>query len=308
MKTNRCIICGSYESVPLFKLRDFRLDNSTENFPYYKCRVCGLIFQNPQISPETIVDHYNNDEIYCSATSDKGFAKVLNTYGLKKRAGVVLRLAKSGRLLDVGCGSGSFIAYLDKKSKFQVVGTEINKKHVRMLKNEKGFDVRYGNLEDIGFENSEFDVVTMWDVIEHVNDPHRLLHEIRRLVIPNGYLVIRVPNGDSLDFKLFGKHWAGLDAPRHFYVFNLDTLTQLLNIHGFEILKFRFDIGGYLNAINSLEFFLNDTKTSLPLKTFLLNTLRSKLFQVLFFPLLWIKSLFFQGTSLTVTAINNKSN
>jgi rubredoxin len=87
MKTNRCIICGSYESVPLFKLRDFRLDNSTENFPYYKCRVCGLIFQNPQISPETIVDHYNNDEIYCSATSDKGFAKVLNTYGLKKKKG-----------------------------------------------------------------------------------------------------------------------------------------------------------------------------------------------------------------------------
>jgi len=299
---SHCIVCGSNNIEALFKLRDYRLDDRINIYHYDKCQNCGLIFQNPQIPLDTIIEHYNQNKIYNSSVSTKGINKFLNSFGLHKRASIILKKKKTGRLLDIGCGSGAFINYLANKSQIDVIGTEINHEYVNELTIKKGLDVRLGNLNEIGFSKDEFDIITMWDVIEHVIDPNKILIDVRKVLKSNGFLVIRVPNGDSLDFKLFGKYWAGLDAPRHYYVFTEESLQRLLKSNGFIIVSSSYHIGGYLNAITSLEFFLNDLIIPLKIKEFVLKILRSPILQVVFFPLHWLKAIFTKGTSITITA------
>lgn len=307
MNTKNCIVCKSNNIAAAYDLRDYRLNNRRYFYHYDKCLDCGLIFQNPQVDFDTIINHYNHQPIYKSNVSRNGIQRILNNFGLKKRANVVLKHKPTGKLLDVGCGNGVFIDYVKNNSNLEVVGTEINVDNVTYLTGKKGLDVRLGNLNEISFTNQEFDIITLWDVIEHLNDPNHTLAEIKKLLKPDGNLIIRVPNGNSVDFALFGKYWAGLDAPRHLYVFSKKSLSYLLSVHGFQIISSNYHIGGYLNTLTSLEFFLNDQNISLKLRKHLLKLFRNQILQIIFSPMFWVSSLFHLGTSMTITAsLNNE--
>ena len=105
-----------------------------------------------------------------------------------------------------------------------------------------------------------------------------------------------------MDFKLFGKYWAGLDAPRHYYVFTIDAIMKLLSNNCFKVKSKQTNIGGYLNFINSLSFWFADIKLGSNKKVFILDSLRKIIPQFLFFPSIWLKNHLFQGTSLTIVA------
>lgn len=296
-----CKICGSNNISRKYQLRDFRLDKATL-YSYSKCSQCGVVFQNPQIAPNEMINHYNQEKVYYLPSSQKGVRKILIDHGLHKRAKIIKKFKNSGRLLDIGCGSGAFINYMAKNTNFEVMGTEINKANINSIKKHYSLDVRFGEIADIDLPNDYFDVITLWDVLEHIHNPKQMILNLKPFLKSNGFLVLRLPNLDSLDSKLFKRFWAGLDAPRHYYVFSEESIKKLLHDLGFNIKSINQNIGGYLNFITSIEFWLNETNLSKKHRGIILNILRSIPFQILFFPVLWFRNKFFKGTAITLVA------
>lgn len=122
-----------------------------------------------------------------------------------------------GRILDVGCATGRFLTALQKRG-WTVSGLELNPEVAQRARQELGLDVRVGTLESAKFSESSFDLVTMWDVLEHVCSPMRTMREVQRILRPGGWFVFRVPNPESLGARLFGARWAGWDQPRHIWL------------------------------------------------------------------------------------------
>ncbi|MFQ5855672.1 MAG: class I SAM-dependent methyltransferase [Anaerolineae bacterium] len=156
-------------------------------------------------------------------------------YGYRCRA---VRRAKpaGGQLVDVGCGTGGFLCELQQGGGWQAMGIDINQRALNVARRQ-GVQVRCGELGDLGLPTASFDVVTMWEVIEHVLNPWDTLAEIHRILKPNGVLLLSTPNGESWQAQLWGMHWLGWEVPRHLQIFSPQTLRQLLEDAGFEIVR-----------------------------------------------------------------------
>jgi SAM-dependent methyltransferase len=143
-------------------------------------------------------------------------------------------------VLDVGCASGSYLLALRDKG-WDVHGIEIDAGAARYAREQHGLPVRAGAAEAVLSEYSEeqFDLVTMWHVLEHLHDPYRVLSEAHRIIKPGGTLMFEVPNYASLPSTLFGKYWFTLEAPRHLYHFTPRTLTRMLSKAGFGLRRLR---------------------------------------------------------------------
>jgi 2-polyprenyl-3-methyl-5-hydroxy-6-metoxy-1,4-benzoquinol methylase len=146
----------------------------------------------------------------------------------------VMRLGpvEGGRLLDVGCGSGDFLAFMQQLG-WRVEGVDFDAKAVKNAA-AKGVHARVGSLESQKFPESTFDAVTMSHFIEHVHDPRNLLRECWRILKPGGHLVAVTPNTGSFGHRLYGDCWMHLDPPRHLHLFNVNTLRSLAEAAGFS--------------------------------------------------------------------------
>lgn len=133
---------------------------------------------------------------------------------------------QSGRILDVGCGNGDFLAALKARG-WEVYGTEFSPAACDLAR-EKGVAVQQGDLLSAAFPDGFFDVVTLWHVFEHLPEPRNELAEIQRILSSDGLLVIEVPNNGSLGFRLTKKKWYHFDVPRHLQHFTPETLRQIL--------------------------------------------------------------------------------
>jgi len=300
MENINCKMCGSDQAAHLLTCRDYRLDKTDTRYDFVKCCKCGLIYQNPRPATEEMDDHYNKNTLYPAVDKNKKIQILIKNYGLRKRARTITRIKDKGVLLDIGCGDGSFLRYLNEHTMFDVMGTEINEQYVDLIKQEYGIAVKFGDLNQLNLPGDHFDVITMWDILEHVSNPKQMLEETKRVLKPDGILLLRVPNGDSLDYKIFGKYWAGIDAPRHFFILTRASISNLLEATDFSIITSRNDIGSYLNFINSLEFWLNDVNINPHFKAFVFKFLKSIIIRILVTPLFWIKDFLFQGTSMTI--------
>jgi len=142
-----------------------------------------------------------------------------------------------GKLLDVGCGDGRFLAKM-RDLGWEVTGVEPDGLAVEVARERFGLDVHRGTLEDIRFPERTFDVVTMNHVIEHVPDPVGTLEECLRVLKPGGRLVVTTPNVESLGHRLFGKRWFHLDPPRHLYLFSARSLLMCAERAGLRVTGF----------------------------------------------------------------------
>jgi SAM-dependent methyltransferase len=140
------------------------------------------------------------------------------------------------RLLDVGCGMGAFLATMKARG-WEVHGLEPDPAAAAAAR-AVGIDVRRGTLVDADWPGGSFQAVTMSSVIEHVHDPAEDLAVCRRLLAPGGLIHIVTPNIDALGDERFGRHWRGLEAPRHLVLFNRGSLARLLDACGFEDVTF----------------------------------------------------------------------
>jgi SAM-dependent methyltransferase len=154
--------------------------------------------------------------------------------GLRQRCEVVRRQQGSGELLDVGCGTGDFLAVMRGNPGWKVRGLEPVADAARRAQSNYGLFVDAIPLDESAYPAKSFDAVTMWDVLEHLPDPLASLKKLSAVLRPGGTLVASVPNGDSFDARLFGPYWAGLDVPRHFSVFTQRHLREFIAKSGLE--------------------------------------------------------------------------
>jgi len=130
-----------------------------------------------------------------------------------------------GRLLDIGCGDGSFLALM-RDLGWKVVGLEPDPVAAKGARERFLIPVVEDTLEDARLPHRSFDVITLNHVIEHVYDPVSFLKECRRVIKPGGRVVITTPNFSSLGHTIFKRFWRALDAPRHLYLFEAASLQK----------------------------------------------------------------------------------
>jgi ubiquinone/menaquinone biosynthesis C-methylase UbiE len=234
--TESCILCAS-QKASLYQTAE-------EPYRTVRCQGCGLIFVDP-LPPENQLK-YHYDEVYYAEwiSAQKKSRELL----WRRRLAQLLEHRKRGRLLDVGCGVGAFLG-LAKKAGFEAFGTEVSEYAGRRTEEICGVPVFIGNLEEAGFPSDYFDVVTLYHVIEHVNDPSRYLFETHRILKPGGLVVVACPNVESYVFNLayfvFKRKrfqlFSTSDKEIHLYHFSPRTLEKLLVGHEFRLLSLGLD-------------------------------------------------------------------
>jgi len=143
-----------------------------------------------------------------------------------------LEALPGGRLLDVGCGTGEWLSDM-RGRRWDVEGVEPDQEAVQVARS-LGLEVHQGSVEQQAFPDGGFQAVTLCHVIEHVPDPRATIAECHRILAPGGRLVVATPNSDSLSRRFFGRHWRGLEPPRHLSIFTMQSLSRLLQDVGFE--------------------------------------------------------------------------
>ena len=143
--------------------------------------------------------------------------------------------AGGGRVLDVGCGSGKLVAQMQAMG-WEAEGVEVDPKAVEGAQ-RRGIPVRLGQLAEQKYPDNHFDAVHMSHVIEHVHEPVELLKEVRRILKPEGRLVILTPNTSSWGYARFGSAWLNLDPPRHLMLFNAVNLRSAVERQKFVTVR-----------------------------------------------------------------------
>lgn len=156
-----------------------------------------------------------------------------------------------GKILDVGCGGGSYLHRLQQWG-WHVWGLEPSEAGARQAQS-LGLDVKRALLEDARFEDEFFDVIRLDNVLEHLPNPKTTLREIHRILKPDGLVYLTVPNTRSLVFWLFRENWYALDAPRHVISYSPPTLKILAEFSGFEIVDTNFAAGPF-NFVRSMRY------------------------------------------------------
>ena len=141
-----------------------------------------------------------------------------------------------GRVLDVGCGNGRFLV-VARQMGWHCYGVEIDSVAAAVSRNE-GIDVLGGQVSDLDCAYDDyFDAVTLSHVIEHVHDPVDLLRQCRRVMKPGAHIWIETPNIESVGYAVYGRHWRGLEPPRHLTLFNTESIQLSLQRAGFERIR-----------------------------------------------------------------------
>ena len=231
-----CPLCDSRNYEPLLEAVDDISCGSGLSFMVVFCRDCGMCFTNPRPVATDIGQFYpQNYQPHQPTTRKhhwrKRYPDMPRWLTYKHQA--VLPQGQ-GRLLDFGCGGGLFLEQMQAVG-WKVTGVDVSASVVEHLRTEKQIEAYSGSLPHVQLQGRQFDVITMWQVLEHLHEPREVLTAARELLAPEGKLIVAVPNIDSLPFRWFGKHWYGLDLPRHLLHFTPQTLRAMLEQCGFEL-------------------------------------------------------------------------
>src|SRR5215208_1072400 len=237
-----CNLCGSDDSLllypstidPLNKGRDYSAFRCTSSgygrhHTIVKCRQCGLVYANPRDDSSVVLDNY---------------VKVEDPLYVEERQGRVITFGKhllpmhrfigppAGRtLLDIGAHIGVFVE-VARRAGWQATGIEPSHWSVEMAR-QSGTELIEGTLASSNLPDDHFDVVTLWDVIEHLSDPKTELGHVFRVLKPGGWVVIHTMNIESPFARLMGKKWPWF-MEMHLYYFSERTLRCLLEKTGFQ--------------------------------------------------------------------------
>lgn len=229
MADQSCNVCGSNLVARYERVKD---NQSGELFQIRTCSKCGLGHTLPVPGDLSVYygpKYYGNRH---SFTQKHRMARRLNL--LQRAAKTLPAGSVPSKLLDIGCGDGSFLA-LAREHGFLVSGTELgdNSQPAKL-----GIEAR--QYIDDWSDDGPFDIVTMWHSLEHFPDVRRALESVEKLLAPSGVLIVAVPDFGGVQARAFGPEWVHLDVPRHLYHFDrpaLDTLFETTGFKAFERLN-----------------------------------------------------------------------
>ena len=224
---NKCPWCGSDKAQINLWLKDDFL--TKEDFHICECLNCGLLYTMPRPPKEKIGDYYKSEEYYSHQENKKGFIprlyESIKKVNLRHKYKIATKGLEVGTLLDIGCGVGDFIHTAENKG-WQCTGVEPSEDAKEIAR--KRIKATIYNSEQLEqLPDKSFDLITMWHVLEHVDDLKWQIEQLQRLVKPNGRIVIAVPNYKSYDGQFYKEHWAAYDVPRHLNHFSRKTITKI---------------------------------------------------------------------------------
>lgn len=260
MNNSKCILCSSGDLSVYIQAKDV---DTEENI--LKCKKCGLVFF------ASFADRKFNDS-YWDKGGEFGIYKEENVESgfeseFKKRLRKINSLKTKGKLLDIGCGIGSFLC-LARSAGWEAVGVEISRPAAEYARKKHSLDIYEGTVENCALESYSIDVVTMWDVIEHIQNPIAALAAIENKLKPEGLLVIKAPNEKNLFrsvcmllYKLSLRKIHFLlkyvyYTPHYFY-YDKKTIQKLLEKFGFKVIEIENDQTNFNFAKEKLNLYFN---------------------------------------------------
>lgn len=235
----KCLVCQSDNLQKIFTVKDYTV--SGKEFDIVHCNACSFRFtQNVPVADE--IGQYYKSENYISHTNtSKGLINKLyqkvRVRTMKQKAAIIKKHTglQLGNLLDVGCGTGTFLHTM-KQQGWKVSGLEPDADAREIASKE--YDIQPLPPQFLfSLDAGSFNAITLWHVLEHVHTLHEYLEQLKNLLAKNGTLFIAVPNYTAKDADAYGKYWAGYDVPRHLYHFSPNSMQLLMAQHGMKVTK-----------------------------------------------------------------------
>jgi 2-polyprenyl-3-methyl-5-hydroxy-6-metoxy-1,4-benzoquinol methylase len=232
-----CPVCASVQLQQKLRATDFTV--SKEQFEIWECSNCTLRFTQAVPPIEKIGAYYKSDEYVSHTNTKKGLVNqlyhVIRKHTLRQKLRLVQRFCslQTGSILDVGAGTGAFVHTMSKAG-WKATGLEPD-----ATTRQLAFQLQGTELQPIGelfkLPAETYDAITLWHVLEHVHALHSYLDQLKRLIKPNGKIIVAVPNYTSYDAAAYGSNWAAYDVPRHLYHFSPRSMAMLVEAGGATI-------------------------------------------------------------------------
>jgi 2-polyprenyl-3-methyl-5-hydroxy-6-metoxy-1,4-benzoquinol methylase len=224
--TVKCRLCAG-EAKLAYCVRDLNRRLSGDVFNYYRCSHCKAICLMP--TPTDLGRYYPPEYYPLPGSLDElvGLAEAE-----RYKLGIIATAPRTGRLLDIGASVGAF-AYLAKQAGFDVTTIEMDPACCQFLEGVVGVRAIQSDNPAVALRGeSDYDVITLWHVIEHLSNPWDVVAQAARKLRPGGLLVIAAPNPESLQFRVFGRYWMHFDAPRHLQLIPVAEIIRRAAPHG----------------------------------------------------------------------------
>lgn len=191
-----------------------------------RCQDCSMVFSKMVPTDEELSRHYGNYPLFkfVTETTKKRYNEILDK---------LEPFRKTNKLIDVGCGEGFFLEQAILRG-WEVYGTEYAEQYIRLC-SEKGISMKQGRLDLKNYEAHSFDVVTSFEVLEHIQYPNEEISNFRKLVRTGGVLYLTTPNFNSLSRFMTGPKWSIISYPDHLAYFTPKTLKKLMNKNNFGV-------------------------------------------------------------------------
>lgn len=223
-----CAFCGA-PMTPFLEARDYNRGVSENIFHYHRCTGCGVVTLVDV--PEDLGPHYDSGYHEVPTALEHIERRVEHE---RYKIEIVRQFVKGGKLLEIGPSWGAF-CLLAKRSGFSVEAIERDPECCEFLRSTIQVKAILGESEAAMLDKASIpDVIALWQVIEHLRDPSALLKRAAERLAPGGILVIAAPNPEAPQFRLFGRYWAHLDAPRHVNLIPPAVLCAQLERLGLE--------------------------------------------------------------------------
>jgi SAM-dependent methyltransferase len=220
-----CPVCGQVGAQEWLRGPD-RLHGRQEQYTLVRCPACSLVcLSNP---PKPAEMHLHYTDAYDKLISASGQN---SPHRWRARKAALTPHKRSGALLDLGCSSGSFLESL-KGEGWKLHGIEMSTECAKIAEAKSGAHVFVGDILEAPFRRESFDVITCFDVLEHLYEPLRVMAKVGEWLKPGGIFYVLVPNVDSAEARIFGSYWHGLEMPRHLFHYSPTSLKFLANSAG----------------------------------------------------------------------------
>ena len=236
-----CPDCGNTNISFVLSAKDYTV--SGELFQIWECKNCTLRFTQSVPGKQEIGKYYQSENYISHSDTSKGFInklyhKVRKRTLIQKKNLIIKSTGKNtGQILDLGCGTGAFLATM-KHGNWICTGIDPDETARKKAQELYGLQVMKED-ELYNFPSETFDAITLWHVLEHVHDLHLYIQQLRKILARDGKLFIAVPNYTCGDEKIYNQYWAAYDVPRHLYHFSPKAMEQLMDKHGLKIEKMK---------------------------------------------------------------------
>src|SRR5258708_17517981 len=237
INVSACPICTGHNFTDFLTCKDYT--TSGESFMLRRCSACGFTFTDPKPDEQSIAKYYLSDKYISHSGGQKNIFdftyRLARKVALSSKRAIIEQHSDGKTILDFGCGTGEFLKEM-KSNGWVIAGVEPSQnanEKASQLTNKK----IYKSLTEI--QESNFDAITLWHVLEHLHDLNGSLRKFHALLKESGTIFIAVPNLESYDAQFYNSFWAGYDVPRHLWHFNRENMKKLLENIGFTLMESR---------------------------------------------------------------------